>query len=218
MDRDRPKRNRIKRIGLGEELSANHGQGVSEMVEIDRWGEVREEDAVLVIIDVQEGLVRAMEDSIGKMVVRNVQNLLGVAQELAMPVLSTEQYPKGLGPTVHEVRELLREPPIEKVAFDASTLEPFTARLTPLKRRQLILTGIEAHICVLQTCAGLLRRGYEVYVVADGASSRRKLDWEMGLRWMGKKGAIISTAEMIAFQLMKEAGTERFKRLVKGFK
>lgn len=188
------------------------------MVEIDGWGEVREKDAVLVTIDVQEGLVRAMEDSIGKMVVRNVQNLLRVAQELAMPVLSTEQYPKGLGPTVQEVRELLREPPIEKVAFDASTLEAFTARLLPLKRRQLILTGIEAHICVLQTCSGLLRKGYEVWVIADGASSRRKLDWETGLRWMEKKGAIISTAEMIAFQLMKEAGTERFKRLVKWFK
>lgn len=188
------------------------------MVRTERWGEVEEGEAVLVVIDVQEALVKAMEDHIGKRVVRNVQNLIRVATDMAIPILATEQYPRGLGSTVREVRELLQEPPIEKVAFDAFTVETFRGRLLDLKRRQAILTGIEAHICVLQTCAGLLNQGFDVSVVADGASSRRKLDWEMGLRWMEKKGAIISTAEMIAFQLMKEAGTERFTRLVKWFK
>ena len=84
-----------------------------------------------------------------------------------------------------------------------------------LARKQVILTGIETHVCVLQTADDLIQKSYEVYAVADAIYSRRKLDWEMGLRWMEKKGAMISTTEIIAFQLMKEAGTEEFRRLSK---
>jgi isochorismate hydrolase len=82
-------------------------------------------------------------------------------------------------------------------------------------RNQAILTGIETHVCVLQTANDLIQKGYEVYVVADAICSRRKLDWEIGLRWMEKKGAMISTTEIIAFQLLKEAGTEEFRGLSK---
>jgi isochorismate hydrolase len=84
-----------------------------------------------------------------------------------------------------------------------------------LARKQVILTGIETHVCVLQTANDLIQEGYGVHAVADAICSRRKLDWEIGLRWMEKRGAMISTTEIIAFQLLKEAGTEEFRGLSK---
>jgi nicotinamidase-related amidase len=94
-------------------------------------------------------------------------------------------------------------------------VETFNTKLNRLGRKQVILSGIETHVCVLQTADDLLQKGYEVHVVADAICSRRKLDWEIGLRWMEKRGAMISTTEIIAFQMLKEAGTEEFRGLSK---
>ncbi|MGB9630035.1 MAG: isochorismatase family protein, partial [Thermodesulfobacteriota bacterium] len=105
--------------------------------------------------------------------------------------------------------------PIEKLAFSCCRVEEFNKRLDSFRRRQIILCGIEAHVCILQTAIDLLEKGYEVYVVADGVCSRRKIDWEIGLRYLERRGAMISTTEIIAFQLLKEAGTEEFRRLSK---
>jgi nicotinamidase-related amidase len=105
--------------------------------------------------------------------------------------------------------------PIEKVSFSCCGVEMFNEKLHQTGRRQVILTGIETHVCVLQTADDLIRSGRAVYGVADAICSRRKLDWEIGLRWMEKKGAMISTTEIIAFQLLKEAGTEEFRGLSK---
>ena len=91
----------------------------------------------------------------------------------------------------------------------------FNEQLNRMGKKQVILTGIETHVCVLQTADDLIRGGREVHAVADAICSRRKLDWEIGLRWMEKKGAMISTTEIIAFQLLKEAGTEEFRTLSK---
>src|SRR4030042_1371179 len=99
--------------------------------------------------------------------------------------------------------------------MDQEGEETFNGQLNPLARKQAILTGIETHVCVLQTANDLIQKGYEVHVVADAICSRRKLDWEIGLRWMEKRGAMISTTEIIAFQLLKEAGTEEFRELSK---
>ena len=185
---------------------------------MDRWGWIEEDEAVFIVIDVQEGLIKAMDEEVGRTVIRNVQTLLSLAKEMAIPVVSTEQYPKGLGGTVSEIKKELLTESIEKTSFTCCRVEAFKERLDSLGRRQVILSGIETHICVLQTCSDLVDKGYEVHVAADAVCSRRKLDWEIGLRWMEKKGAIISTTEMIAFQLLKEAGTEKFKRLSKRFK
>ena len=87
--------------------------------------------------------------------------------------------------------------------------------ICPLERRQVVLSGIETRVCVLQTAADLIRRGYGVHGVADAFCSRRRLDRESGLRWMEKNEAMITTTEIIAFQLLKEAGTDEFKRLSK---
>jgi len=182
------------------------------------WRRVEEDQAVLMVIDFQEGLIKAMDQHVGKDAIRNVQILLSFAKEMTIPVISTEQYPRGLGATVVEIKEALITDPIEKFSFNCCSVDTFSERLDRSGRKQVILTGIEAHICVLQTCSGLVEKGYEVHVLADAVCSRRKLDWDVGLRWMEKKGAIISTTEIIAFQLLKEAGTEKFKRLSKLFK
>ncbi len=185
---------------------------------MDPRSRIEEDRAILLVVDVQEGLVRAMDQAIGKNVIRNIQTLLSLAEEMKIPVISTEQYPRGLGSTVAEIRGELVRDPVEKLSFSCLSVDAFKEKLNLAGRRQVILSGMETHICVLQTCADLIEKGYEVHVVADAVCSRRKLDWEVGLRWMERQGAIISTTEIIAFQLLREAGTERFKRLSKRFK
>jgi nicotinamidase-related amidase len=183
---------------------------------MDPLPRIEREKALLVIVDVQDALMRKMNQVVGEMVIRNIRILLAFAKEMAIPILITEQYPKGLGKTIPEIEmELELIHPIEKVSFSCCGVGAFNHQLNQLAKKQVILVGIETHVCVLQTADDLIQRGHEVYVAADAVCSRRKLDWEMGLRWMGKKGAMIPTTEIIAFQLLKEAGTEEFRRLSK---
>src|SRR4030042_2579699 len=177
---------------------------------------IQREDAVLLVVDVQDVLMKKMEQGVAANVIRNIRPLLPFAQKMAIPVLITEQYPKGLGPTVSEIKmELGSVFPIEKVSFSCCGVDTFNERLNQTGRKQVILTGIETHVCVLQTAGDLIQIGYEVHAVADALCSRRKLDWETALRWMEKKGAMISTTEIIAFQLLKRAGTKEFRGLSK---
>ncbi|HVP76673.1 MAG TPA: isochorismatase family protein [Thermodesulfobacteriota bacterium] len=180
---------------------------------------IQREEAVLVVVDVQEALMKKMNPAVAEKVIRNIRTFLAFARHLDIPVLITEQYPKGLGPTVSEIKmELGSVLPIEKVSFSCCGVEAFNAKLNQTQRKQVLLVGIETHVCILQTADDLLRAGLEVHAVADAICSQRKLDWEVGLRWMEKKGAMISTTEIIAFQLLKEAGTEEFRTLSKWFK
>lgn len=181
--------------------------------------QIEREEMVLVIIDVQESLVKAMESEVVRNLIRNLQTLIAFAQEMGIPIVMTEQYPRGLGMTISEIQQALPSlPPIEKVSFSCGRVDAFNETLDRMGRRVILLTGMETHVCVLQTAAHLIQKGFEVHVVADAVCSRRKLDWEIGLQWMEKKGAMISTTEIIAFQLLKEAGTEEFKRLSKRVK
>ena len=178
--------------------------------------QVEKKNAILVMIDLQGALVKAMASEIVTRVIRNSQILIAFAREMGIPILVTEQYPKGLGETIPEMKkELEGIAPIEKMSFSCCQMDSFKGQLENSGRKEVILCGIEAHVCVLQTAAELLQQGYGVHVVADAVCSRRKLDWETGLRWMEKKGAMILTTEIIAFQLLKEAGTDEFKRLSK---
>jgi len=186
---------------------------------MDRLQRIEKEDIVFVVIDIQEGLIRAMAPEIRESLPRNLRTLVAFAKEMNIPILATEQYPKGLGRTLPEItKEWGDLSPIEKVVFNACRVDAFNERLNQLGRKQLILSGIEAHVCVLQTAAGLIERGYGVHVLADAVCSRKKLDWEIGLRWMEKIGAVITTTEIVAFQLLKEAGTDEFKQLSKSLK
>jgi nicotinamidase-related amidase len=156
---------------------------------MDPLSRIEREKAVLIIVDVQDVLMRKMNQAVGKMVIQNIRILLAFAKEMAIPILITEQYPKGLGKTIPEIKmELESILPVEKVSFSCCGVETFNYQLNQLARKQVILTGIETHVCVLQTADDLIQRSYEVYAVADAVCSRRKLDWEMGLRWMKKRG------------------------------
>lgn len=172
---------------------------------------LRAQESVLVVVDVQERLLPVIHDH--ARVVRNAGMLLKAAGALSVPVLVTEQYPRGLGPTVEAVRACLPAdaPVIEKITF-ASTGEPlFNATLAEFGRRQVVLCGTEAHVCVLQTALGLLEAGYGVHLVADAVSSRTPANHAAALDRLRAAGITIVTTEMVLFEWMERAGTPVFK-------
>ena len=173
------------------------------------------EDAVLVVIDVQEKLCRAMDEKVLERLVRNTGILQEAAKELGMPILATEQYVKGLGETLPELKAQVAEPVIEKMTFSCCGETPFPDKLKALGRKQVIVTGMETHVCVLQTVIELLDAGYTVHVVRDAVMSRRKDNWFIGVETAQAAGAVITSTEAALFQLLRVAGTEEFKKLSK---
>lgn len=167
----------------------------------------------LVIIDVQDSFIKVMKAEVFSQVIKNIKLLIALAEKLNLPIILTEQYPKGLGKTVTQIQQSLKSyQPIEKLSFSSIGDDGFKARLKELKSTTaIILSGVETHVCILQTALDLLASGYKVYVAADATCSQRKLDWEMGLRVMDKADAIITTTEALIFQLLSKAGTEEFK-------
>jgi nicotinamidase-related amidase len=166
----------------------------------------------LVLIDIQERLLPAMADPAG--VVKNTQILLRSAATLGVPVLASEQYAKGLGPTVAELANLLpADAVVEKLSFSCLGEEAFAARLRALDRRQVVVVGIEAHVCVLQTADPLVAAGYDVFVVADATSSRVALNHELAMARLARCGCSIVTTEMVVFEWLQVAGTPEFKAL-----
>lgn len=179
----------------------------------------QKEELALIIIDAQNSMMKVMEPEVKQKTVNNIKLLIASAQKLNIPLIVTEQYPKGLGKTVIEIQQALENyQPIEKISFSCYGNEGFKSKLKQLNSvKGVILTGIETHVCVLQTALDLLAGGYKVYVVSDAACSRRKSDWETGLRLMEKAGAIITTTETLIFQLLIRADTEEFKSISKLF-
>ncbi len=174
--------------------------------------ELNKEDTVLLIVDIQEKLAAVMQER--EAVVRNTLHLIELAKMLGMPVMLTEQYPKGLGPTVAEIRDALPAyRPIEKLSFDCCGQSSFLEDLKKHGKRTVLLAGMETHICVLQTCIGLLKGGMEVHVVRDAVCSRTKGNWKTGIEFMRDAGAVVTGTETALFQLLKVAGTEEFKKI-----
>ncbi|HSQ77415.1 MAG TPA: hydrolase [Nitrospirota bacterium] len=170
------------------------------------------EDTVLLIVDIQEKLAAVMTEK--DKVVRNNLHLIELAKMISMPVMVTEQYPRGLGPTVAEIRDALPfYRPIEKMTFDCCGQPPFLEELKEHNKRNVVLTGMETHICVLQTCIGLLKGGINVHVVQDAVCSRTKENWKTGVEFMREAGAVVTSTETVLFQLLKVAGTEEFKKI-----
>lgn len=131
---------------------------------------------------------------------------------LAIPVVLTEQYPKGLGPTVEKIRQALPEHrPLEKLTFSCCDEPTFLDAIRKLNKKTLIVTGMETHICILQTGISLLREGFNVHLVQDAGCSRTKGNWR-------DAGAVITCTETVLFQLLKIAGTEEFKAVSKRIK
>ena len=165
--------------------------------------------ATLLIIDVQTRLVPAIDD--GAAAVANARRLLRAAAIIGVPALFTEQNPKGLGPTLPELgADDARV--VGKMAFDAGRAPGFDQRLG--EAGDVIVAGVEAHVCVLQTALGLIGKGRRVFVVADAVGSRRPENKEAGLRRMERNGAEIVTTEMVIFEWLGDAGHSRFRDVV----
>jgi nicotinamidase-related amidase len=143
-------------------------------------------------------------------VVANVLRLIRGAQELKMPVWATEQYPRGLGPTVPPIAELIAERPT-KLTFQCCAVPQLLEQLYGRHIRHLTLAGVEAHVCVAQTALELLDLGFRVQVAADAVTSRNRLDYEFTLRRMAQVGAVISTTEAILFEWLGTADRPEFK-------
>jgi len=166
---------------------------------------------VLVVIDVQEKLFVKVEEK--ERIADNICRLIRFADILRMPIVVTEQYPKGLGPTIPEIRELTSTiKPIEKVEFSCLASSAFRERLDEIHARNLVLTGIEAHICVAQTAIEALANGYGAYVVSDAVSSRRREDKTVAIERMRLQGVVIVTSEMLMYEILRKAGTPEFKK------
>ena len=172
-------------------------------------------DAVLVVIDVQERLCQAMDEKILGALTRRIAILQEAAQEMKIPLLATEQYVKGLGETLEELKGRLCTPAIEKMTFSCCGETTFPEALRKIGRKQIIVTGMETHVCVLQTVLQLLEAGYIVHVVADAVMSRKKENWRIALGIAQQAGAVITSTETALFQLLRVAGSEKFKKLSK---
>jgi len=173
---------------------------------------LKRQHSLLLIVDLQTRLLPAIHGV--EQVVENCTWLIQVARELAVPTLMLEQYPQGLGHTHPDVRALVDEDQVlEKVHFSGAASEGCLARIEALQRRQVVVAGTEAHVCVLQTALGLLEAGFEVYLVADAVSSRRVADAKLAISRMRAAGIGVLSREMVAFEWLGQAGTDEFRHV-----
>jgi nicotinamidase-related amidase len=173
------------------------------------------EHCALVVVDIQEKLLPPIFNK--DALVKNSQLLIRLAKILSIPVLVTTQYSKGLGSTVPEIAALLSEvPTVDKLEFGCFGSDPFRARLKSLPghRNTLLLCGMESHICVAQTALGALNEGYLVHVASDAVGARAEWNWKIGLERMQAAGAVISSTEMMMYELLRCSGTPAFKALL----
>ena len=173
------------------------------------------ENSLLVVIDVQGKLAQSMSEK--ELMFESLHKIINGTQLLEIPILLTEQNPEGLGPTLPGIAQLLTDvKPIAKFCFSCCGSEEFTQKLALANRRQILLAGIESHVCVYQTARDLLDlMGYEVHIVTDAVSSRTIHNKEVGLARMKEEGAILTSAEMALFELLRVAEGEQFKKLIK---
>ncbi len=169
--------------------------------------------AAVLIIDVQERLVPAIEPGALARVLKYSKALVGTAKEMGIPVIGTEQYPKGLGPMVKEIAELLPKPSLTKTTFSCPADVGIAQALADTGRKQVIVAGMETHVCVFQTVRDLVAAGYEVHLCADAVASRTEEHRRVGIDLAREVGAIVTTAETAIFDLLYEAGTPEFKKV-----
>ncbi|MBI2485794.1 MAG: hydrolase [Deltaproteobacteria bacterium] len=178
---------------------------------------IQKDKTSLVVIDMQERLMNALPEEPKQSVTKNAGTLIESAKILGIPITVTEQYPKGLGLTIPEIKEAVGNDfsPIEKVVFSCARSPEFKSTLKETGRKEVLICGIETHVCVLQTVIDLINDGYTVYIPADAVASRKELDWERGIKLIEKTGAIVGTTETFLFQLLERAGTDEFKKISK---
>ncbi len=168
----------------------------------------------MVVVDVQGKLAQLMYDK--QLLFKNIQVLIKAAKILNIPILWCQQCPDALGPTIPAIAELLAGNwPINKASFSCCGEDAFNTKLQALNRRQMLLCGIEAHVCIYQTAVDLLRRGYDVNVVADAVSSRTQEDKNVAIGRMAAEGTKINCTEMALFEILKTADHPQFKQIAK---
>lgn len=170
--------------------------------------------AVLVVIDVQGKLAQVMyaKDALFK----SLENMIKSVKVLEIPIIWMEQIPKNLGPTIRELAQWMSGiSPIAKHTFSCCANEQFMQQFKEINRHQVLVCGIESHICVYQTAVDLLNMGHEVYVLCDGVSSRTPENRQLGIDRMKDAGAILTSVEMSLFEMLKEAKGPQFKEIVK---
>jgi nicotinamidase-related amidase len=179
---------------------------------------LRAEDCILAVIDIQEKLLPPIWEK--ERMVRNSEMLIRLANIINMPVTVTTQYAKGLGPLVPEIASVLPNAQVvDKLEFGCFGNGDFCSALGRISgRNTLLLCGMETHICVMQTALGALNQGLSVHVAADAVSSRSELNWKLGLERMRAAGAVLSSTEMMLYELMGKSGTPVFKAMLKYIK
>lgn len=176
---------------------------------------IKRNHAVLVVVDVQERLMPAIDRR--DEVLDGISRLIAGCRELGLPILVTEQYPKGLGQTVPEIREALGEwyRPIEKLSFSACGDIQFVGEIETVARRNVILCGAETHVCIYQTARDLRNLGYEVEVVADAVGSRSERNYRVALDRFPRHNIDVTSVEMVLFEMMVRADIPEFKAVSK---
>ncbi|MDP8244225.1 MAG: hydrolase [Candidatus Hinthialibacter antarcticus] len=171
---------------------------------------LRRDDAVLLVVDYQQRIVDVMKN--GPQVTSEIERLVQAMQILSVPVLVTEQYPKGLGPTLDSIAQQVDASQIsQKMTFSCCGEEAFWKQLEETKRKQIVVTGIETHVCVMQTVLDLLANGYQVHLPIGATCSRDDANRDNAIARMRDAGAIITNIESVIFELLVEAGTDDFK-------
>ena len=174
---------------------------------------INRENAVLVVVDVQGRLATLMHEK--ELFFENLVRIIRGAQVLNIPVIWNEQLPDKLGETIPQIKEILKEmSPLVKNTFSCCGNRDFSDQLAALKRKQVLLTGMETHVCVYQTAADLLRQDYEVHLVADAVSSRSYENKKIGLEAMRERGARITSVEMALFEILQTAEGDEFKQII----
>lgn len=175
-----------------------------------RIQKLNEDDALLVVIDMQEKLVRAMDDEAG--LTARAEKLVKGFTAIGLPVLFTQQYTKGLGGTIEEIKNADFSF-VEKLSYSVMGAPEFSGLLASAGRKQLVVCGIEAHVCVQQSVLDFLEAGYEAFVAADATASRNPRDKRTALRRMSGAGAVITTMESVLFELLGTAEHPKFKAI-----
>jgi nicotinamidase-related amidase len=200
-------------------MEADNDNAVTPLGDLERF-RVTQQNVALLLVDFQERLAAAMPEAERIACERNIALLLEMARRQAWPVVVSEQYPKGLGPTVPALASALSAPGLalqrlEKLQFSCTDTHAFRPLVDATKRTHWVVTGMEAHVCVLQTARGLLAWGRHVHVPRDTVISRRADNRRVALRMLGQMGAVVTTTETVIFDALREAGTDDFRALSK---
>ena len=172
------------------------------------------ESTALAVIDVQGHLAGIVQEH--EKVLTNIQYFIRTCEAFALPILWSEQAPNKIGETVESVKDLLYPmiKPIHKRSFSCYGCPEYVEHLKEINRRQILITGIETHVCVYQTARDLHRHGYQVHVIADAVSSRHEIDHRMAIARMRDEGITITTAEMAMCELLKTADSANFREIM----